>query len=131
MPIKNGKLILQREVSDFSERFTVDPTNQLSVGTVCAMAASGNFEVVISSGASDGRVIGVIYSLDRSANPYVAIKGRCIVSVRGAVAKGDVLVLSSYKGMLEANNSADFAIIKARALTANTLQHGQVECVLA
>ena len=33
MPIKNGRLILQREVSDFSERFTVDPNNLLSVGT--------------------------------------------------------------------------------------------------
>ena len=30
MPIKNGKLILQREVSDMSERFTVDPANLLS-----------------------------------------------------------------------------------------------------
>ena len=40
MPIKNAKLILQREVSDMSERFTVDPANLLSIGTVVALASS-------------------------------------------------------------------------------------------
>jgi hypothetical protein len=119
MPIKNGKLILQREVSDFSERFTVDPANLLSVGTVVSMASSGNYEIA------------VIYSLDRTVNPYVALKGRCIVNVRGTVAKGDILILSAYQGMLETNNAASFEAIKARSLTVNSLQHGQVECVLA
>ncbi len=131
MPIKNGKLILQREVSDFSERFTVDPNNLLSVGTVVSMASSGNYEIAVSSGNTDGRVIGVIYSLDRTVNPYVALKGRCIVNVRGTVAKGDILILSAYQGMLETNNAASFEAIKARSLTVNSLQHGQVECVLA
>ena len=45
MPIKNGRLILQREVSDFSERFTVDPNNLLSVGTFVRAATSGTLKL--------------------------------------------------------------------------------------
>lgn len=129
MPIKNGKLILQREVSDMSERFTVDPANLLSIGTVVALASSGSFEIVTSVGSSDIRTIGVVYSLDRTGNPFIALSGRCIVNVRGSVGKGDLLVLSSYNGMLVSNNSASRQDVMAKALTTNSLQHGQVECV--
>ena len=90
MPIKNGKLILQREVSDMSERFTVDPANLLSIGTVVALASSGSYEIVTSVGSSDIRTIGVVYSLDRTGNPFIALSGRCIVNVRGSVGKGDL-----------------------------------------
>lgn len=130
MPIKNGRLILQREVSDFAERFTIDPNNLLSVGTF-VRADSGSFDIAVTTGADDNKAIGVIYSLDKTSNPYVALNGRCIVNVRGTVAKGDTLVLSAYKGLLTVNNSAAFSDVKALALTANTLQHGQVEAVLA
>ena len=129
MPIKNGKLILQREVSDMSERFTVDPANLLSIGTVVALASSGSYEIVTSVGSSDIRTIGVVYSLDRTGNPFIALSGRCIVNVRGSVGKGDLLVLSSYNGMLVSNNSASRKDVMAKALTTNSLQHGQVECV--
>ena len=129
MPIKNGKLILQREVSDMSERFTVDPANLLSIGTVVALASSGSYEIVTSVGSSDIRTIGVVYSLDRTGNPFIALSGRCIVNVRGSVGKGDLLVLSSYNGMLVSNNSASRQDVMAKALTTNSLQHGQVECV--
>ena len=129
MPIKNGKLILQREVSDMSERFTVDPANLLSIGTVVALASSGSYEIVTSVGSSDIRTIGVVYSLDRTGNPFIALSGRCIVNVRGSVGKGDILVLSSYNGMLVSNNSASRQDVMAKALTTNSLQHGQVECV--
>jgi len=131
MPIKNGRLVLQREVSDFSERFTIDPNNLLSVGTFVRTATSGSYEIEVTTGASDNKAFGVIYSLDRTNNPYVALKGRCIVNVRGTVNKGDTLVLSAYKGMLTTDNGAAFADVKALALTTNSLQHGQVECVLA
>ena len=47
MPIKNGRLILQREVSDFAERFTVDPANLLSVGTFVRLATSGDYEIAV------------------------------------------------------------------------------------
>jgi hypothetical protein len=130
MPIKNGKLILTREVSDFAERFTIDPNNLLSIGTVVRLASSGNYEIEVCTGTSDNRVIGVIYSLDRTNNPYVALMGRCIVNVRGTVNKGDALVLNAYKGYLSTNNGAAVADVKAVALTSNTLQHGQVECLL-
>lgn len=130
MPIKNGRLILQREVSDFSERFTIDPNNLLSVGTFVRVATSGTFDIEVTTGSSDNRAIGVIYSLDRTNNPYVALKGRCIVKVRSTVAKGDRLVLSDYKGMLVTNNSANIQDVKAVALTANTAQHGEVEAIL-
>lgn len=130
MPIKNGRLVLEREVSDFAERFTIDPTNLLSVGTVCRLATSGNYEIEVSQGTSDNRVIGVIYSLDRTNNPYVALAGRCIVKVRGSVGKGDALVLSEYKGMLKTNNGAAFSDVKAVALTTNSNEHGEVECLL-
>ena len=130
MPIKNGRLILQREVSDFAERFTVDPNNLLSVGTFVRLATSGNFEIEVTTGADDNKAFGVIYSLDRTNNPYVAMNGRCIVKVRGTVAKGDTLVLSDYKGMLVTNNSAAFADVKALAITTNSAQHGEVEAVL-
>tara|TARA_B100000085_G_C18400273_1_gene454282 strand:+ start:31 stop:432 length:402 start_codon:yes stop_codon:yes gene_type:complete len=130
MPIKNGRLILQREVSDFSERFTIDPNNLLSVGTFVRVATSGTFDIEVTTGSSDNRAIGVIYSLDRTNNPYVALKGRCIVKVRGTVAKGDRLVLSDYKGMLVTNNSANIQDVKAVALTANSIQHGEVEAIL-
>ena len=129
MPIKNGKLILQREVSDMSERFTIDPANLLSIGTVVALASSGSYEIVTSVGSSDIRTIGVVYSLDRTGNPFIALSGRCIVNVRGSVGKGDLLVLSSYNGMLVSNNSASRQDVMAKALTTNSLQHGQVECV--
>ena len=129
MPIKNGKLILQREVSDMSERFTVDPANLLSIGTVVALASSGSYEIVTSVGSSDIRTIGVVYSLDRTGNPFIALSGRCIVNVRGSVGKGALLVLSSYNGMLVSNNSASRQDVMAKALTTNSLQHGQVECV--
>tara|TARA_Y100000114_G_C11586774_1_gene243775 strand:+ start:236 stop:637 length:402 start_codon:yes stop_codon:yes gene_type:complete len=129
VPIKNGKLILQREVSDMSERFTVDPANLLSIGTVVALASSGSYEIVTSVGSSDIRTIGVVYSLDRTGNPFIALSGRCIVNVRGSVGKGDLLVLSSYNGMLVSNNSASRQDVMAKALTTNSLQHGQVECV--
>jgi len=130
MPIKNGRLILQREVSDFAERFTIDPANLLSVGTF-VRAAAGTYDIAVTTGADDNKAIGVIYSLDKTSNPYVALTGRCIVSVRGTVSKGDTLVLSAYKGMLTVDNAADFAAVKAIALTDNTLQHGQVEAILA
>ena len=131
MPIKNGRLILQWEVSDFSERFTVDPNNLLSVGTFVRAATSGTFEIEVTTGSTDNKAIGVIYSLDRTNNPYVALSGRCIVKVRGTVAKGDTLVLSDYKGMLVTDNAAAFENVKALALTTNSAQHGEVECVLA
>ena len=129
LTIKNGKLILQREVSDMSERFTVGPANLLSIGTVVALASSGSYEIVTSVGSSDIRTIGVVYSLDRTGNPFIALSGRCIVNVRGSVGKGDLLVLSSYNGMLVSNNSASRQDVMAKALTTNSLQHGQVECV--
>ena len=130
MPLRNGKLILERQVSDFAERFTVDPSNLLSVGTVVGLATSGNYEIVISTGSSDNKTIGIVYSLDRTDNPYVALSGRCLVNTRGAVAKGDTLVLSSSKGKLTTNNAASFEIVKAIAMTADAREHGQVECVL-
>lgn len=130
MPLRNGKLILERQVSDFAERFTVDPNNLLSVGTVVALATSGSYEIVISSGASDNKTIGILYSLDRTDNPYVALTGRCLVNTRGAVAKGDTLVLSASKGKLTTNNGASFDIVKAIAMTADSREHGQVECCL-
>ena len=130
MPIKNGRLILERQVSDLAERFTVDPANLLSIGTVVRIATSGTYDIAISTGASDNKTIGIVYSLDKTPNPYVAVAGRCIVNVRGSVAKGDTLVLSEYQGMLKTNNGAGFDIVKAIALTANSLQHGQVECIL-
>ena len=43
--------------------------------------------------------------------------------------KSDILVLSSYNGMLVSNNSASRQDVMAKALTTNSLQHGQVECV--
>ena len=131
MPIKNGRLILQREVSDFAERFTVDPSNLLSVGTFVRLATSGDYEIAVTTGASDNKAFGVIYSLDRTTNPYVAMSGRCNVKVRGTVAKGDTLVLSDYKGMLTTDNSASFENVKALAITTNSKQHGEVEAVLA
>ena len=131
MPIKNGRLILQREVSDFAERFTVDPSNLLSIGTFVRLATSGDYEIAVTTGASDNKAFGVIYSLDRTNNPYVAMSGRCIVKVRGTVAKGDTLVLSDYKGMLTTDNSASFENVKALAITTNSKQHGEVEAVLA
>ena len=112
-----------------SERFTVDPANLLSIGTVVALASSGSYEIVTSVGSSDIRTIGVVYSLDRTGNPFIALSGRCIVNVRGSVGKGDLLVLSSYNGMLVSNNSASRQDVMAKALTTNSLQHGQVECV--
>jgi hypothetical protein len=130
MPIRNGKLILERQVSDFAERFTIDPSGLLSVGTFVALATSGNFEIVVTSGSSDNKAIGVIYSLDRTNNPYVALTGRCLVNTRGAVAKGDTLVLSSSQGKLTTNNAASFDAVKAIALTADANEHGQVECCL-
>lgn len=130
MPIRNGKLVLERQVSDFAERFTIDPNNLLSVGTFVALATSGSYEIVVTSGSSDNKAIGIIYSLDRTQNPYVALKGRCLVNTRGAVAKGDTLVLSSSKGKLTTNNAAAFADVKAIALTADSNEHGQVECCL-
>ena len=131
MPIKNGRLILQREVSDFAERFTVDPNNLLSVGTFVRLATSGNYEIEVTTGDTDNKAFGIIYSLDRTNNPYVAMSGRCIAKVRGTVAKGDTLVLSPYKGMLVTDNAASFENVKALALTTNSLQHGEVEAVLA
>ena len=71
----------------------------------------------------------MVYSLDRTGNPFIALSGRCIVNVRGSVGKGDLLVLSSYNGMLVSNNSASRQDVMAKALTTNSLQHGQVECV--
>jgi hypothetical protein len=130
MPIKNGRLILERQISDFSERFTVDPNNLLSIGTFCRLASSGNYEIEITTGSSDNRAIGIIYALDRTSNPYVALKGRCIANVRGTVNKGDALVLSTSKGKLVANNGAAQADVKAVALTANSKEHGQVEVLL-
>ena len=130
MPIKNGRLILQREVSDFAERFTVDPNNLLSVGTFVRLATSGDYEIAVTTGSTDNKAFGVIYSLDRTNNPYVAMSGRCIAKVRGTVAKGDTLVLSDYKGMLVTDNAASFENVKALAITTNTLQHGEVEVVL-
>lgn len=130
MPIKNGRLILQREVSDFAERFTVDPNNLLSVGTFVRLATSGNYEIEVTTGDTDNKAFGIIYSLDRTNNPYVAMSGRCIAKVRGTVAKGDTLVLSPYKGMLVTNNAASFENVKALALTTNSAQHGEVEVVL-
>ena len=130
MPIRNGKLILERQVSDFAERFTIDPTALLSVGTVVRLATSGSYEIEVSTGSSDNKTIGVIYSLDRTNNPYVALKGRCLVNTRGAVAKGDTLVLSSSKGKLTTNNGASFTDVKAIALTPDSREHGQVECCL-
>lgn len=130
MPIRNGKLILERQVSDFAERFTIDPTALLSVGTVVRLATSGSYEIETSTGSSDNKTIGVIYSLDRTNNPFVALKGRCLVNTRGAVAKGDTLVLSSSKGKLTTNNGASFTDVKAIALTADSREHGQVECCL-
>lgn len=130
MPLRNGRLVLERQVSDFAERFTVDPNNLLSVGTVVGLATSGNYELAITTGASDNKAIGVIYALDRSSNPYVALKGRCIVNTRGVVAKGDTLVLSSSKGKLTTNNAAAFQDVKAMAITTTNDEHGQVECIL-
>lgn len=130
MPIRNGKLILERQVSDFAERFTIDPNNLLSVGTVVRLATSGNYEIEVSTGSSDNKTIGIIYSLDRTNNPYVALTGRCLVNTRGGVSKGDTLVLSSSKGKLQTNNGAGFTDVKAIALTADSREHGQVECVL-
>jgi hypothetical protein len=130
MPIKNGRLILERQISDFAERFTVDPNNLLEVGTVVSLASSGNYEIRVSNGTGDNRVIGVIYALDKTGNPYVALMGRCIVNVRGSVGKGDALVLNSSYGKLSANNGASFQDVKAVALTTNSKEHGQVECLL-
>lgn len=130
MPIKNGRLILERQISDFSERFTVDPDNLLSIGTFVRLATSGNYEIEITTGSSDNRAIGVIYALDRTSNPYVALSGRCIVNVRGSVSKGDVLVLSTSKGKLVVDNGASFQNVKAVALTTNSKEHGQVEALL-
>ena len=48
------------------------------------------------------------------------MSGRCIVKVRGTVAKGDTLVLSDYKGMLVTDNAAAFENVKALALTTNS-----------
>ncbi len=42
MPLKNGKLILERQVSDFAERFTIDPNNLLSIGTA-VRATTGTY----------------------------------------------------------------------------------------
>jgi len=130
MPIKNGRLILERQISDFAERFTVDPNNLLEVGTVCSLAQSGNYEIRVTNGTGDNRVIGVIYALDKTGNPYVALMGRCIVNVRGSVGKGDALVLSESFGKLKSNNGASFQDVKAVALTTNSQEHGQVECLL-
>jgi hypothetical protein len=130
MPIKNGRLILERQISDFAERFTVDPNNLLEVGTVVSLAQSGNYEIRVSNGTGDNRVIGVIYALDKTGNPYVALMGRCIVNVRGSVGKGDALVLNASYGKLSSNNGASFQDVKAVALTTNSKEHGQVECLL-
>lgn len=130
MPLRNGKLILERQVSDFAERFTIDPNNLLSVGTVVRLATSGSYEIEVSQGSGDNKTIGIIYALDRTNNPYVALSGRCVVNTRGAVSKGDTLVLSSSKGKLTTNNGAGFDIVKAIAMTSDSREHGQVECVL-
>lgn len=130
MPIKNGRLILERQISDFAERFTVDPNNLLEIGTVVSLASSGNYEIRVSNGTGDNRVIGVIYALDKTGNPYVALAGRCIVNVRGTVNKGDALVLNASYGKLSANNGASFQDVKAVAITSNSQEHGQVECLL-
>lgn len=130
MPIKNGRLILERQISDFSERFTIDPNNLLQIGTFVRLATSGSYEIEVTQNSSDNRAVGVIYALDRTSNPYVALIGRCIVNVRGSVAKGDALVLSDSKGKLVVNNGAAAADVKAVALTTNSLEHGQVEALL-
>lgn len=132
MPIKNGRLILERQISDFAERFTVDPNNLLEIGTVVSLAnaSESNYEIRVSNGTSDNRVIGVIYALDKTGNPYVALAGRCIVNVRGSVSKGDALVLNASYGKLSANNGASFQDVRAVALTSNSAEHGQVECLL-
>jgi hypothetical protein len=130
MPLRNGRLVLERQVSDFAERFTVDPNNLLSVGTFVGLATSGNYELAITTGSGDNKAIGVIYALDRSSNPFVALKGRCIVNTRGVVAKGDTLILSSSKGKLTANNGAAFELVKAIAISTTNEEHGQVEAVL-
>lgn len=130
MPIKNGRLILERQISDFAERFTIDPNNLLSVGTAVRLASSGNYEIQVCDDSDDNRFIGVIYSLDRTGNPYVALMGRCIVQTRGTVNKGDPLILNSSKGKFNASTGTGQYNRRAVALTSTTDEHGTVEAVL-
>lgn len=128
MPMKNGRLILERQVSDFAERFTVDPNNLLSIGTA-VRATTGTYEIAVC-GSDDNNYIGVIYSLDQTSYPYVALMGRCIVKVRGSVTKGNRLALNSYNGFMSQTSSTGTGHVRAIALTSQSDQHGQVEAVL-
>ena len=98
MPLKNGRLILERQLSDFAERFTIDPNNLLSIGTAVRVTTSGSFDIEVCQSSSDDNYIGVIYALERTSFPYVAMMGRCIVNVRNSVSKGDNIQLDSSKG---------------------------------
>ena len=128
MPLKNGKLILERQVSDFAERFTIDPNNLLSIGTA-VRATTGTYEIKVTQSSSDDNYIGVIYALPRTSFPYVALMGRCIENVRNSVTKGDNIQLDTSKGFFTSGGGGGTGC-RGVALTSQSQEHGQVEAIL-
>tara|TARA_Y100001937_G_scaffold58434_2_gene80134 strand:- start:4296 stop:4700 length:405 start_codon:yes stop_codon:yes gene_type:complete len=129
MPLKNGRLILERQLSDFAERFTIDPNNLLSIGTAVRVTTSGSFDIEVCQSSSDDNYIGVIYALERTSFPYVAMMGRCIVNVRNSVSKGDNIQLDSSKGFFTSGGGGSLSC-RGIALTSQSNEHGQVEAIL-
>jgi hypothetical protein len=120
---------IKRDISDFAERFTVDPALLLEEGTVVRCTTSGAYEIIATQGSASterARVVGIVYALDRTTSPYIAMVGKCFALVRGSVSKGDLLVLNDSYGKLSANNGAGVADVVAVAMEANSLEHGKI-----
>jgi hypothetical protein len=124
---------IKRDVSDFAERYTVDPAFLVEEGTVVRLATSGAYEVIATQGSASSeraRVVGIVYALDRTSSPYIAMIGKCFALVRGSVGKGDLLVLNDSYGKLSVNNSAAPADVVAIAMETNSLEHGKIMVTL-
>jgi hypothetical protein len=124
---------IKRDISDFAERYTVDPALLLEEGTVVRLTTSGAYEIIATQGSASserGRVLGIVYALDRTTSPYIAMIGKCFALVRGSVSKGDLLVLNDSHGKLSSSNGASPADVVAIAMEANSLEHGKIMVTL-
>lgn len=120
-----------------SERFLADDV--YDEGTLVVFG--GTNEITVTTTENDTRIAGVIvtnpalilnYDAGTSTtHPSVAISGRAICKVYGAVNKGDILVSSSYAGYAMASATPSTGTVIGKAITSQVSGFGTVEILVS
>lgn len=134
------------QYSDLAERYSVGDGCSLTPGDVVVICDHEDHDICSSLDEADDRVLGVVstnpaFMMNKDAGdaetaPYIALRGRVPVKVRGVVSKGDLLITDSSEGRARALSAEEKSSVNPHAVFAKALSShsgtgmGEVEAVI-